>query len=113
MMAMACMKKTLSFKRLVITLITVYFGNFCGGLLISTLAAYSGQFDYSSGALGAYTIKVAAGKVSLPFSTALISGILCNILVCVAVLMASCRQGQRWKDSGCIFPDLGLCRIRF
>ena len=48
MMAMACMKKTLSFKRLVITLITVYFGNFCGGLLISTLAAYSGQFDYSS-----------------------------------------------------------------
>jgi len=104
MMAMACMKKTLSFKRLVITLITVYFGNFFGGLLISTLVAYSGQFDYSSGALGAYTIKVAAGKVSLPFSTALISGILCNILVCVAVLMASAARDSAGKILAVFFP---------
>jgi formate/nitrite transporter FocA (FNT family) len=52
----------------------------------------SGQWDYSSGMLGAYTIKVAIGKVNISFAQGIISGILCNILVCAAVLMAMCAK---------------------
>lgn len=108
MMSMAFMKKTISLRQLICTLLIVYAGNFCGGMIISTLVTYSGQFDYSSGALGAYTIKVAAGKVCLPFSTALISGILCNILVCTAVLMASAAKDSAGKILAVFFPILAF-----
>ena len=71
---------------------TVYIGNFVGASLLALLISMSGQLDYSGGMLGAYTIKVAIGKVNISFSQGIVSGILCNILVCAAVLMAMCAK---------------------
>ena len=85
-------------------LVTVYLGNLVGSLIVSFLAYYSGQWKYGAGALGAYTIKVAFGKLNLSFGTAVASGILCNILVCVAVLMASASKDSVGKIFGCFFP---------
>ena len=85
-------------------LVTVYLGNLVGSLIVSFLAYYSGQWKYGAGALGAYTIKVAFGKLNLSFGTAVASGILCNILVCVAVLMASASKDAVGKICGCFFP---------
>ena len=73
-------------------LIVVYLGNLVGGSLLAFLVYNSGQLNYSDGLLGAYTIKVAVGKVNLSFMEAFVSGILCNILVCFAVLMAGCAK---------------------
>ncbi|MFT3984139.1 MAG: formate/nitrite transporter family protein [Lachnospiraceae bacterium] len=73
-------------------LFTVYIGNFVGAALLAMAVYASGQFDYSKGILGAYTIKIALGKVNLSFGRAFISGVLCNILVCAAVLMAACAK---------------------
>lgn len=70
-------------------LVLVYIGNFIGAALTALLLSMSGQFDFSAGMLGAYTIKVAVGKVNISFLQGIISGILCNILVCAAVLMAA------------------------
>lgn len=89
MMTMACIKKKISVAALIRTLVIVYIGNMVGAVALAYLVYLSGQYNYTSGALGAFTIKVALGKVSLSFLPALISGILCNILVCAAVLMAS------------------------
>lgn len=66
----------------------VYLGNFFGAVIIALGISLSGQLNYSSGMLGAYTIKVALGKVQLSMSQGIVSGILCNILVCAAILMA-------------------------
>lgn len=85
-------------------LVTVYLGNLVGSLIVSFLAYYSGQWKYGAGALGAYTIKVAFGKLNLSFGTAVASGILCNILICVAVLMASASKDAVGKIFGCFFP---------
>ena len=85
-------------------LVTVYLGNLVGSLIVSFLAYYSGQWKYGAGALGAYTIKVAFSKLNLSFGTAVASGILCNILVCVAVLMASASKDAVGKIFGCFFP---------
>lgn len=82
--------------------------NILGAALIAFLVAYSGQYDYSSGALGAYTIKVAYGKVHLSFANALVSGILCNILVCVAVLMAAAAKDIAGKVLAIFFPILAF-----
>ena len=73
-------------------LLFVYLGNFVGAALTALFISMSGQWDYSSGMLGAYTIKVAIGKVNISFAQGIISGILCNILVCAAVLMAMCAK---------------------
>lgn len=77
--------KTADFIRV---LISVYIGNFIGASLLAIMIAMSGQLDYSGGLLGAYTIKVAVSKANISFSQGIVSGILCNVLVCAAVLMA-------------------------
>lgn len=92
LMIMGTASKKHKFNDLMRVLITVFVGNFIGASLLALLIYGSGQLDYSGGMLGAYTIKVALAKVNLPFGRALISGILCNILVCAAVLMAGCAK---------------------
>lgn len=81
----------------------VYIGNFIGAALTALLISLSGQWDYSSGMLGAYTIKVALGKVNISFFTGIVSGVLCNILVCAAVLMAMCAKDIAGKLLACFF----------
>ena len=78
-------------------LVLVYIGNFIGAALVALLLSASGQWDYSSGMLGAYTIKVALGKVNISFLKGIVSGILCNILVCAAVIMAVCAKDVTGK----------------
>ena len=97
LMAMSWMAKKESLLSIVRVLLIVYGGNFIGASLIAFGAFLSGQFEYSSGLLGAYSIKVALGKVNLSFSNALISGILCNILVCAAIVMAGAAKDVSGK----------------
>lgn len=92
LMIVATVEKKNTVGAMVRELIYIYLGNLVGGALLALAVYYSGQLDYSAGLLGAYTIKVALGKTSLSFGTALVSGILCNILVCAAVLMALCSK---------------------
>lgn len=88
LMAIGVSDKKITFLQLVKVLFFVYIGNFIGGLATAACMYFSGQFNYTAGRLGAYTIKVALAKVSLTPVQGITSGILCNILVCAAVLMA-------------------------
>ena len=95
-------KKHTAFK-LIRMLVVVYFGNLLGSLMLTCIDYVSGQYNYSSGILGAYTIKVALGKCNLDFTTALASGILCNILVCAAVMLAARAKDVTGKLLCCFF----------
>ena len=90
-------------KSIIKLLVVVIFGNFLGATLMAVMVYLSGQLDYTAGMLGAYTIKVAAGKVGLTFTKGVVSGILCNILVCAAVLMAMCAKDVTGKLMACFF----------
>ena len=92
LMALGVAEKHISVADCIRVLVLVFLGNFAGALIFTALVYCSGQLDYSAGGLGAYTIKVAYGKATLPFGKAFTSGILCNILVCAAVLMAICAK---------------------
>lgn len=85
-------------------LILVYIFNLLGCLIIAVLANFSGQFDYSNGLLGAFTIHLAIGKTSMSFAKALCSGILCNIFVCGAVLMSTAAKDAAGKVLAIFFP---------
>lgn len=88
LMSSAVAGKSISFSQMLRVLLLVYIGNFIGSILLSILIFSSGQLNYSNGILGAYTIKVALAKTSITPLQGITSGILCNILVCFAVLMA-------------------------
>ena len=65
----------------------VYLGNLVGSLLLVLLVALSGVAGMGDGALGAAMVKVAAGKVTMPWWNIFFRGVLCNMLVCLAVWM--------------------------
>lgn len=96
--------KRFSALQLIKTLIIVWLSNMAGAILIATLVYYSGLLDYTSGALGAFTIKVAYGKSTITPFKAICSGILCNILVCIAVLMATAARDIAGKVWAIFFP---------
>jgi formate/nitrite transporter len=62
--------------------------NLIGAVGLAVLVAYSGHLSMNDGAVGVSAVKIAAAKCSLPFATAFVRGILCNLLVCMAVWMA-------------------------
>ncbi len=97
-------KARLMFEKLAI----VFFANFIGAILIVLFVKYSGQLDMGSGALGAYTIKVALGKTTSSFSSLLVSGIAANILVCLSVLMAATAIDIVGKLAAIFFPILAF-----
>ena len=67
MLIMAYMNKKISGLSVARNLVVVYLSNLLGALIIDILLFFSGQFDYSNGGLGAYTIKVAIGKTNILF----------------------------------------------
>ncbi|MFI3142040.1 MAG: formate/nitrite transporter family protein [Clostridia bacterium] len=97
-------KARLMFEKLTI----VFFANFIGAIMIVLFVKYSGQLDMGSGALGAYTIKVALGKTTASFSSLLVSGIAANILVCLSVLMAATAIDIVGKLAAIFFPILAF-----
>lgn len=103
LMVIGVCDKKVSVLEITKTLVLVYIGNFIGSLILAFLIYTSGQLNYSNGQLGAYTIKVAYGKVSLDAGQQLSSGILCNILVCAAVLMAIAAKDITGKLMSCFF----------
>lgn len=96
--------KRTTWKGLMYNLVVVYFSNLIGALIIDTLLVFSGNLNYSGGLLGAYTIKVAVGKLAVTPVQAVTSGILCNLLVCLAVLMATCAKDIVGKVWAIFFP---------
>ena len=75
---------------------------------MAVLVYFSGQFNFTDGLLGAFTIKVALSKVSLSFETAFVSGILCNVFVCMAVLMAGSAKSAGCKVWASFFPIMAF-----
>lgn len=105
---MGYLDKRFSGMAVVKDLIIVWLANFVGAFIIDLLIFYSGNLNYSSGLLGAYTIKVALGKCTISPLTAIASGILCNILVCIAILTATAANDIGGKVWAIFFPIMAF-----
>ena len=108
LMIMGCVHGRFSAAKMIKVLLVVYLSNFLGSVLFAELVNLSGQYNYTNGLLGAFTIKVAMGKVNLSFGAAFASGILCNIFVCMAVLMAMAAKDISGKIWAIFFPILAF-----
>ena len=63
-------------------------GNLCGAVGLALLVGWSGQASMNGGAVGETVLKIALAKQALPWFEALVRGLLCNMLVCLAVWMS-------------------------
>ena len=82
----------------------VYVSNFAGALLVAAGCAWFGQMNYSGGQLAVFTMKLAAGKCTLPFQNAFVLAILCNFLVCLGVIIAMMGTDTTGRILGAFLP---------
>ena len=104
LMIVPCLSGKFRYTRMFRNWSLVYVGNFIGSIMIVIFIFLSGQFDFSGGMLGAFTIKVAVYKIHLSFVKAFFMGILCNWLVCMAVWMAAAAKDAVGKMFAIFFP---------
>ena len=108
LMIMGCLHGRFPAWRMAKVLVVVFLSNFIGAALLAALVNASGQLHYSGDLMGAFTMKVAIGKLTMSFGSAFASGILCNIFVCIAVLMAAAAKDIGGKVWAIFFPILAF-----
>lgn len=82
----------------------VYVGNFVGSLGTAVLVFLGKQYTSGGGVVGEAALKTAIGKVNLGFVQALVLGILCNGLVCLAIWLTYSGHSVADKILAIIFP---------
>ena len=106
--SMGAMDHRFSWGKVVRDLCIIWLSNLVGAVIIAALTYFSGNLDYSSGLLGAYSIKVALGKCTITPVKGITSGILCNILVCAAILMGTAAKDIGGKVWAIFFPIMAF-----
>jgi len=104
LITISVLDKRCTVMEMVRNLVIVYFSNMVGALAVSAGCAFFGQMNYSGGQLAVYTMKVAAGKCVIPFQNGVVLGILCNVLVCLGVLMAMSAKDNTGRMVGAFLP---------
>ena len=104
LISMAVYDKRTKLKGMIRNLTIVYISNFIGAALMAWMINNCGQLNFSDGGAGAFTIKVALGKVGIDPMQAIVSGILCNVLVCLAIFMAATAKDVAGKCIAIFFP---------
>ena len=79
-------------------------GNFVGAVGLAAIVYLSGHTDLNGGAIGKTYLSIAAAKCSLPFWTAFFRGVMCNVLVCMAVWMAMAGRSVTDRAIAIVFP---------
>ncbi|MFA6880490.1 MAG: formate/nitrite transporter family protein [Aminobacterium sp.] len=88
----------------------VYVANFIGGTLVAFLIYSTGLWN---GPIGAKTLSIAAGKMSLPFGQAFFRGVLCNWLVVLAVWLSMAATDVTGKIWAIFFPIMAFVASGF
>jgi formate/nitrite transporter len=95
-----------SFIKVLRNWLVVYFGNLLGGIIIAWLVFNSGLLVHLGNLtpIGAVAVNITQNKLQLSFTEALCRGILCNMLVCLAVIMSIAAKTIMGKILGIYFP---------
>jgi formate transporter len=85
-------------------LLIVYAANFAGSVLLAVVVLGAGVHVAGEGAVGQAALDLGITKVEKSFGTVIASGILANMLVCLAVWMALGGQTVTQKFMGLVLP---------
>jgi len=82
----------------------VYLGNLVGAVGTAVLVWLAGVHTMSNGAVGETMVQIARSKIALDPVSALARGILCNVLVCLAVWLCMGARSVADKILAILFP---------
>lgn len=113
LLVMAFVDNKISLRQLLNNWWLVYLGNFIGALGIVLLIALSGLWWQGDGALAAKTVAIAESKVNLSFWEAFSRGILCNMLVCLAIWLTLAGRSVTDKILAILLPISAFVALGF
>jgi len=82
----------------------VYLGNLVGAVGLVIMVFLSHHLDMNNGRIGLVMLTTAVGKISSPVATLFFKGVLCNLLVCLAVWQAQAGRSVADKILGLMLP---------
>jgi len=106
LMAAGVADRKVKLARVLRNWVCVYAGNFIGALLLAFAMFGTGLLGSpdAPSTLGEKAAAIAVAKIDLGFLQALLRGVLCNILVCLAVVLAISSHTIVGKILGIYFP---------
>jgi formate transporter len=104
LMVMAWAARKVRLREMLRAWAIVYVGNFIGAVGTAGLVFLSGQYLAGKGSVAAVALTLALNKTTLSFDQALFLGILCNVLVCLAVWLAFGARSTTDKVLAVLFP---------
>jgi formate/nitrite transporter len=87
LIVIAFASRKVSARALLRNWVVVYLANFAGAMGVAALVQWSGRLDVGKGELATRVLTMANTKGGLTFEHAFASGVLANVLVCLAVWM--------------------------
>lgn len=93
--------------------VLVCFANFIGAVGLAVLVYWSGHTDLGGGAIGRTVLRIGLAKQALGWQEAFLRGVLCNVLVCMAVWMAMAGRSVVDKGVAVVFPVMAFVAAGF
>jgi len=113
LIVMAYVDGQVTFSGLMRNWLLVYIGNFIGALGVLLLIYLSNHWLIGEGGVGEKAILIANAKVNLTWMEAFSRGVLCNILVCLAVWLCFAGRSVVDKVVAIIFPITAFVAMGF
>lgn len=115
LMVIAANSGKITWGQLLKNWVVVWIGNLVGSLLLVAIIVGCGLMGTKAGdnTIGAQMVTVAAGKIGLNPGQIFFRGIMCNLLVCLAVWMGFCGRTVIDKIFTSIFPVMAFVAMGF
>lgn len=91
----------------------VYLGNLIGAVATAVLVHLSGSLQAGGGSVGETAVAIGAAKLALDPGQAFLRGVLCNVLVCLAVWMCFAAHSVSGKVLVILFPVTAFVALGF
>jgi formate/nitrite transporter len=104
LLAMAWADGQITSKQVLRNWLWVCGANFVGASFLAALVYASGHTHMNGGAIGQTVLKIAFTKQNLVWHEAFFRGVMCNVLVCMAVWMAMAGRSVMDKVVAIVFP---------
>ena len=113
LIAMAWASGLVSTQQVIRNWLLVYVGNVVGCLGTVLLAVWANVAALGGGAVGETAVGIARAKGALSLSEAFARGVLCNVLVCLAVWLAMSGRSAADKILAIVFPITAFVALGF
>jgi formate/nitrite transporter len=104
LIVMAWASGHVSTKEMLRNWVIVYFGNLIGAVGLVVLVFFSHHLDMNGGRVGLSILNTAVAKIQPDAVTLFFKGVLCNLLVCLAVWLAYAGRSVTDKVVALVFP---------